>query len=71
MANFETWQHQTLVDFAKESTERMNLLNAEMVTTTLRTCTSTTRPIQPTERPNKHFRKARVARGPATARSRW
>ena len=30
MANFETWQHQTLVDFAKESTERMNLLNAEI-----------------------------------------
>lgn len=30
MANFETWQHQTLVDFAKESTERLNLLNAEV-----------------------------------------
>jgi hypothetical protein len=30
MANFETWQHQTLVNFAKESTERLNLLNAEI-----------------------------------------
>jgi hypothetical protein len=30
MANFETWQYQNLVQFAKESTERMNLLNAEI-----------------------------------------
>jgi hypothetical protein len=30
MADFETWQYQTLVQFAKESTERMNLLNAEI-----------------------------------------
>jgi hypothetical protein len=30
MANFETWQYQNLVQFAKESTERMNLLNAEV-----------------------------------------
>jgi hypothetical protein len=30
MANFETWQYQNLVQFAKEATERMNLLNAEV-----------------------------------------
>jgi hypothetical protein len=30
MANFETWQYQNLVQFAKEATERMNLLNAEI-----------------------------------------
>jgi len=30
MADFETWQYQNLVQFAKESTERMNLLNAEV-----------------------------------------
>jgi len=30
MANFETWQYENLVQFAKESTERMNLLNAEI-----------------------------------------
>jgi hypothetical protein len=30
MADFETWQYQNLVQFAKESTERMNLLNAEI-----------------------------------------
>jgi len=30
MANFETWQYQNLVQFAKEATERMKLLNAEV-----------------------------------------
>jgi hypothetical protein len=30
MADFETWQYQNLVQFAKEATERMNLLNAEI-----------------------------------------
>jgi hypothetical protein len=30
MANFETWQYQNLVQFAKKATERMNLLNAEV-----------------------------------------
>ena len=30
MANFETWQYQNLVQFAKEATQRMNLLNAEV-----------------------------------------
>jgi hypothetical protein len=30
MANFETWQYDNLVNFAKEATQRMNLLNAEV-----------------------------------------
>jgi CHASE1-domain containing sensor protein len=30
MADFETWQYQNLVQFAKEATQRMNLLNAEI-----------------------------------------
>jgi len=30
MANFETWRYENLVQFAKEATERINLLNVEV-----------------------------------------
>jgi hypothetical protein len=30
MTNFAAWRYENLVQFAKESTERMNLLNAEI-----------------------------------------
>jgi hypothetical protein len=30
MTDFATWRYENLVAFAKESTERMNLLNAEI-----------------------------------------
>jgi hypothetical protein len=30
MANFETWRYENLVQFAKEATERINLLNVEI-----------------------------------------
>lgn len=30
MADFETWRYENLVAFAKESTERINLLNVEI-----------------------------------------
>jgi len=30
MADFETWRYETLVQFAKEATERINLLNVEI-----------------------------------------
>lgn len=30
MTNFETWRYENLVQFAKEATERINLLNVEI-----------------------------------------
>jgi len=30
MTNFATWRYENLVQFAKESTERINLLNVEI-----------------------------------------
>jgi hypothetical protein len=30
MADFETWRYENLVQFAKEATERINLLNVEI-----------------------------------------
>jgi hypothetical protein len=30
MADFEVWQHQNLVQFAKEANERIKLLNSEV-----------------------------------------